>query len=72
MVAVGGVLDSSVPTGDVVLPGWRRISLNARYEVHAGTALLAAVENLLNAHYEEAIGVPSPGVRWRVGIESRF
>ncbi len=51
---VGRVFDSSVPTGDVFLPSWRR------------------VENLLNAHFEEAVGVPSPGLRVRGGVEARF
>ncbi len=71
-VTVGGVLDSSVPTGDVVLPGWRRLDLTARYEVRRGLALTAAAENILGAHFEEAIGVPSPGMRWRAGVETRF
>ncbi len=72
LVSVGGVLDSSVPTGDVVLPGWRRLDLTARYEVRRGLVLTAAAENILDAHYEEAIGVPSPGMRWRAGVEARF
>ncbi len=72
LVAVGSVLDSSVPTGDVLLPEWRRLSLAGRYEVHRGVALTVGVENLLNARYEEAIGFPSPGVRLRGGIEARF
>jgi outer membrane cobalamin receptor len=72
LVAVGRVLDSSVPTGDVLLPEWRRLSLAGRYEVHRGVGLTVGVENLLNTRYEEAIGVPSPGVRWRGGIEARF
>ena len=32
----------------------------------------AAVENALDGRYEEAVGVPSPGVRWRAGIMARF
>jgi outer membrane cobalamin receptor len=72
LVAVGGVLDSSVPTGDVVMPAWRRAGLSGRYEVRRGLALMATVENLFNAQYEEAIGVPSPGLRVRGGLEVHF
>jgi outer membrane receptor protein involved in Fe transport len=72
LVAVGSVPDSSVPTGDVLLPDWRRLNLAGRYEVHRGVALTVGVENLLNTRYEEAIGVRSPGVRFRGGLEARF
>ena len=72
VIAVGGVLDSSVPTGDVILPDWRRADVALRYAARPGLALTGAVDNLLNAHYEEAIGVPSPGLRWRSGLDARF
>ena len=71
-MAVGRVFDSSVPTGDRFLPGWRRVDLAARYQVRSGLALTAAIDNLLDAKYEEAVGVPSPGIRLRAGIEARF
>ena len=70
--AVGRVLDSSVPTGDRFLPGWWRMDLAARYQLRRGLTLTVAGDNLLNLSYEEAIGVPSPGVRLRAGIEARF
>jgi outer membrane cobalamin receptor len=72
LVAVGRVLDSSVPTGDVLLPDWHRLDLSARLEVRRGVSVMAGIENVLNARYEEAVGVPSPGVRWRGGLEARF
>ena len=71
-MAVGRVFDSSIPTGDRFLPGWRRVDLAARYQVRSGLALTAAIDNLLDAKYEEAVGVPSPGIRLRAGIEARF
>ncbi len=72
MIAVGSVLDSSVPTGDVVLPAWWRMDLAARYAVRRDVTLLLAVENLFDRKYEEAVGVPSPGARLRGGVEVRF
>ena len=72
LVAVGQVLDSSVPTGDILLPDWHRLDLSARLQLRPGVSVLAAVENALDERYDEAVGVPSPGVRWRAGISARF
>lgn len=71
-IATGTVLDSSVPTGDVVLPGWWRMDVSGRYRLRDGLSVTVTVENLLDTHYEEAIGVPSPGLRWRAGLALRF
>jgi outer membrane receptor protein involved in Fe transport len=71
-MAVGGVPDSSVPTGAVVLPSWQRVDVAAWYETGRRVTVLVAVDNLLDARYEEAIGVPSPGMRWRGGLEVKF
>jgi outer membrane cobalamin receptor len=70
--AVGSVFDSSVPTGDVFLAGWWRADFAARYQVRRGVALTAAVDNLFDAKYEEAVGVRSPGVRLRGGLDVKF
>jgi outer membrane cobalamin receptor len=72
VIAVGRVFDTSVPTGDMFLPDWRKADLAARYEIRRGLALTAAVDNLFGAKYEEAVGMRSPGVRARGGIEMRF
>ncbi len=72
VVAEGGVLDSSVPTGDVGLSRWCRMDLSGRYQLRPWLSLTAAIENLFAAHYEEAVGVPSPGMRWRADLEARF
>ena len=72
VAAVGEVFDSSVPTGDVFLPSWRRVDLAGHYQCGRGITLIAAIQNLLNAHFEEAVGVPSPGIRFRGGLEARF
>ena len=72
MTAVGRVFDSSVPTGDVFLPDWRRVDLAGRYQIRRGLTLTAAADNLFDARYEEAIGVPSPGMRLRGGRGTGF
>jgi len=72
LAAVGRDFDSSVPTGDVFLPSWRRVDIAGRCQIARGISLNAAVDNLLDARYEEAVGVPSPGIRVRGGIETRF
>jgi outer membrane receptor protein involved in Fe transport len=72
VAAVGGVFDSSVPTGDVFLPSRRRVDLAGHYQCGRGIALTVAIDNLFDARTEEAIGVPSPGLRVRGGLEARF
>jgi outer membrane receptor protein involved in Fe transport len=72
MIAEGRVFDSSVPTGDVFLPGWRRVDLAARCRIRRDLTVTAAIDNLFGSRYEEVIGAPSPGVRLRGGIEAKF
>lgn len=72
VIAVGRVFDSSVPTGDVFLPERRRVDIAASYQFSRVLTLTAAVDNLFDARSEEAIGVPSPGVRLRGGLEVKF
>jgi outer membrane receptor protein involved in Fe transport len=72
VMTVGRVFDSSIPTGDVFLPDWRRVDLAARYQFRGRVALTAAVDNLLDAKYQEAIGVRSPGFRLRGGLVAKF
>jgi iron complex outermembrane receptor protein/vitamin B12 transporter len=69
---VGRVFDSSVPTGEVFLPGRRRVDLAARYQLRRALTLTAAIDNLFDARSEEAIGFRSPGVRIRGGLEVKF
>lgn len=69
---VGSYIDNSVPTGDVSLPGHQRVDLNLAWEAHPGVKLYLAVENLLDAHYQEAVGFPTPGFFARSGVQVRF
>ncbi len=56
-------------------PGYARLDAFARYKWAAAGALVrevalsGKVQNVLNRHYEERLGVPSPGVNFLVGAE---
>ncbi len=72
LLAIGRVPDSSIPTGDVMLPGWARCDLAVAWRVHEQWTVTAAIDNLLDAHYEEAVGFPSPGRTVRGGLRVEF
>jgi vitamin B12 transporter len=65
---VGSLVDNSVPTGDVTLPGHVRADLAAHYKVLPNLALELGVDNLFDAHYEDVVGFPAPGAIVRGGI----
>ena len=65
---VGSLVDNSVPTGDVTLPGHLRADLAAHYRLLPNLALQLGVDNLFNAHYEDVVGFPAPGAIVRGGI----
>jgi vitamin B12 transporter len=65
---VGSLVDNSVPTGDVTLPGHVRADLAAHFKLLPNLALQLGVDNLFNAHYEDVVGFPAPGAVIRAGI----
>jgi vitamin B12 transporter len=67
---VGRLVDNSVPTGDVTLPGHQRVDLAASYKVLPNLALKLGVDNLFDVHYEDVVGFPAPGVVVRGGISA--
>lgn len=69
---VGAVQDSSIPTGDVRLDAYTRVDMTVNWTVHASVALWLAVDNLLDANYEEFSGFPAPGINPRLGVRVRF
>jgi len=72
---VGRVLDASVPTGRgtvVALDAYARVDLALRWSPRAWLSLDLAVDNLLDAEYEEAIGFPATGIRPRAGFTLRL
>ncbi|MDB5734316.1 MAG: hypothetical protein JWN16_953 [Alphaproteobacteria bacterium] len=67
---VGALVDNAVPTGDVPLPGHVRADLAASYALTQNIKLHLGIDNLFDAHYEEVVGFPAPGVVMRGGISA--
>jgi vitamin B12 transporter len=69
---VGTLLDSSIPTGDVQLGAYDRVDLSAAWQVTEHARLYLAVQNVLDAQYQELTGFPAPGIFPRLGLEMSF
>ena len=69
---VGDALDSSIPTGLRELDAWHRIDLSLAWMATPRLRVALAVDNLLDAEYEEAVGFPAAGIRPRLGVRYRF
>lgn len=69
---VGGSLDYAIPTGEQTLGAWNRLDLNLAWSVTARLRLALAIDNLLDAGYQEAIGFPAAGFRPRLSLRYRF
>ena len=69
---VGEALDSSIPTGILELDPWSRVDLRVAWMATPRLRVALAVDNLLDADYEEAVGFPAAGVRPRLGLRYRF
>jgi outer membrane cobalamin receptor len=72
---VGGVLDASAPTGRgtlVKLDAYERVDLSLSWSPRPWLEVHLAVDNLLDAHYREAVGYPAPGIRPRAGVALRL
>lgn len=69
---VGDVFDSSIPTGKVTLDDYVRIDISTSWRFASDWSMALAIENLLNADYQQATGFPSPGVSPRIMIQGSF
>lgn len=69
---VAEALDSSIPTGILELDPWSRVDIRASWMATPRVRLALAVDNLLDADYEEAVGFPASGIRPRLGLSYRF
>jgi vitamin B12 transporter len=67
---VGAMVDNSVPTGDVALPGHVRADLAVHYKLLPNLTLQLGVDNLFDQHYEEVVGFPAAGMTVRGGISA--
>jgi vitamin B12 transporter len=63
---VGEILDSSIATGDRTLDGYFRVDLTVTWTPLPDVELSLAVDNLLDADFEEAAGFPGVGIRPRL------
>jgi len=72
VTGVDAVPDSSIPTGDVMLPGWARLDILATWSVNEHWQVSAACDNLLDRAYEEVVGFTAAGRRLRIGLSARF
>ena len=66
---VGRRLTTSIPTGDVEASGHVLVGATVRYEHAANRTIWGAVDNALDAQYQDAPGFPSPGARIRMGFD---
>jgi outer membrane cobalamin receptor len=69
---VGDALDFAVPTGERELDAYTRVDLAVTWRVASTWELFLAIDNLFDEDYEEAIGVPAPGIAPRGGVRARF
>ena len=71
-VFAGKVNDSSIPTGDVVLDSYTALDFTATWTPSPNVRFFLAVENLLNAEYEQFVGFPAPGISPRAGLRLTY
>ncbi len=71
-VFTGKVNDSSIPTGDVVLDSYTALDFTATWTPSPNVRVFLAVENLLNAEYEQYVGFPAPGISPRAGLRLTY
>ncbi len=72
LTATSDLRDNSKPTGDVMVGGWARLDLAARWRVTKQFAVTAALDNALDQTYAEAVGFTAPGRRLRLGVQAQF
>lgn len=67
---VGRMVDNSIPTADVNLPGHARADLAVEYKVLPNLALRLGVDNIFDRHYEDVVGFSAPGAIVRGAISA--
>ena len=50
-------------------PGWFRLDLGTQFAMRCGFTLMAHVENLLDHHYQDAVGYPALGLNYLAGVK---
>lgn len=72
MKFVGTRLASSIPTGEVKLGAYERLDFSVTRDLGNHLMVRAAIDNLLDADYQEDVGVPAPGLVLRIGAQMTF
>jgi iron complex outermembrane receptor protein/vitamin B12 transporter len=65
---VGSSFDSSIPTGDVELPGYTRVDVSAVWQVSPRFETYLAIDNLTDEKYQQFVGFEARGILPRAGI----
>jgi len=71
-VAVGRTRDSSIPTGDVTLDSYVVVDLGISWQATEQWQISAAVGNLFDADYQDAVGFPANGISGRIETRLTF
>ena len=72
-IFVGRRTDSDfLGLGLTSLPGYGRVDLAASYRISHNVNVIARVQNLLNNHYQDALGYPSLGIGAYGGVRLNF
>jgi outer membrane cobalamin receptor len=69
---VGEVLDNSMPTGQIELDDYHRVDLSIGWQPTPRLRIALAIDNLLDAEYQEAVGFPAAGLRPRLSARYRW
>ena len=72
VLSLDDFFESSVPTGDVLLDGYTRVDMSLTWQGTAGLSIGAAVDNLFDEEYQEAVGFPAADKRFRLGARYQF
>lgn len=68
LVYVGERLDSSIPTGEIILPSYWRLDTTVSWILKNNYRISFSLDNTFDAHYQTAIGFPAPERRLRVAV----
>lgn len=69
---IGNIHDFSFPTGEQILKSYTRLDTNLQWQINNKWHLNIALNNVLNKHYEEAVGVEAPGSSAHLAVGGRL
>ncbi len=72
LLALDEFYEASIPTGGIFLDGYARLDIALRYQLTESVQFGFALDNALDADYEEAVGFPAPGRRARLNLTMNF